>query len=175
MYKEKIEKIALEINCVDMVYIIHHRERQDLDTMLGMMNTDFDKLEAGEEVTTNDEDIQTVDRALNFCKRVLLEVPITDRISDLVKDICVLIHNWNSNVGNTERIHKDVRFLTAAIDQHFTIATAIEVLKRVLDKAAMSLADCDNVNSISMHYLTALDRVHEDKGCGGCDEKSCGS
>jgi hypothetical protein len=159
-----------------MVYVISNHEKQLILDVLGMVSTDFEKLEADEKPEATEDDFVTADKALNVCRRIILEVPITDRIGDIVKDLCVLLHNWNVNVGNFDKLHKAIKFINAAVDQHFTIVTAIEVLKRVMDRAAMITSECDNVNSISAHYLKALDVIHEAKGCGGCDdEQSCGS
>lgn len=174
MYKEKVDSIARDINSLDMIYVVGKREKHHIDEMLGMVSTDFGNLENGDEVVATGADVEVAHNSLNVCKRILLEVPITERVSTLVKDICLLLHNWNQNIAHNERIHKDCRFLTNAVDQHYTITGAIEVLKNILERASLNVRMDDNINSISRHYLTALDKIHEEKECGGsCADKEC--
>jgi hypothetical protein len=146
---------------VDMVYIVHPNEREAIDVMLGIARTDLDKLANGEEVIANKEDTDKMHNALNFCKRLVIDEPVTERLAELVEGICLMTHNWNVNVGKDGTIHKDVKFLNSAMKQHFTIAQAIEILKRILGKFENLNYGCDNINSISAHYLEALDKIHE--------------
>jgi hypothetical protein len=165
-------KVVDIMSRVDMVYIIHPQEREAINLVLGMAHTDLTKLEENKEVKATEEDTNSMHAALNFCKRLVIDEPITERLAELVEGICLVVHNWNVNIGNDGTIHKDVKFLNSAIKQHFTITQAIEILKRILGKFENLNYGCDNINSISAHYLEALDKIHgvsEDE----CKEDSC--
>ena len=165
-------KIVEIISAVDMVYIIHPTERESIERVLGIIATDFGKLEEDEKVEVEQDDVDAMHSVLNFCKRMVLEEPITERLSDLVTGICLLVHNWNVNLGEDGTIHKDVKFLTSAMKQHFTIVQAVEILKNILGRINNINHGHDNINSISAHYLQALDKIHEvDKD--ECKEDSC--
>lgn len=155
------DKIVATMSAVDMVYIITPDERDKVNLMLGMITTDLSKLEKDEEVKVEQEDIDVLHNTLNFCKRLILDEPITERLSELVKNICLVMHNWNINLGKDETVHKDIKFLSTAIDQHYTLSQAIEILKRILGKIENLDHGSDNINSISAHYLQALDKIHE--------------
>lgn len=176
--RETADKVVELMSSVDFVYVLTHTDRDSIDKLLGMVVTDLETLESEKEPQeVTDEDILVVLDSLNMCKRFLLELPITERITELVKAICLVAHNWNTNVGNNSTIHKDVRFINAAIDQHYTIASAIEILKRVLDRAERSYLNYDNINSISAHYLSVLEQLGKedlcDSECGGECEENC--
>ncbi len=160
------DNIVRIISGVDMTYVIYPREKEHLNLMIGLVVTDLNNLGTEDEVAVTDADQLIMRQAMTVCKRFIIEVPITERIKEIVKDICLLAHNWNVNVGDNAELHKDVKFISQAIDQHFTVVQAIEVLKRVLDRAEVSYVDNENINSISTHYLQVLDKINKkDKAC----------
>jgi hypothetical protein len=160
------DNIVRIMSGVDMTYVINSREKEHLNLMIGMVVTDLNNLGTEDEVERTEEDLHIMRRAMTIGKRLILEVPITERIREIVKDVCLLAHNWNVNVGNDAELHKDIKFINVAIDQHFTIVQAIEVLKRVLDRAETVYVDNENINSISTHYLQVLDKINKkDKTC----------
>jgi len=166
------DKVVGILSSVDMVYIISPDERSRVDMMLGMVVTDLEKLENDETVEPTQDDVDTIHNVLNFCKRLVLDEPITERLSELIRSLCLLMHNWNINLSKDGVVHKDVKFLNNAIDQHFTIVQGIEILKRILGKIDNLNYGCDNINSISTHYLQALDKIHGEEE-DDCKEDRC--
>lgn len=171
--KETAAKVTAILSSVDMIYIISPDEREHVDRMLGVVETDLGRLETEDEFKVTQDDIDILHVALNLCKRLILDEPITERLSELVSNLCLLMHNWNINLGKDGTIHKDIKFLNNAIDQHFTIVQGIEILKRILHKIDTMNYGCDNINSISAHYLEALDKMHGEKDDDECKEDRC--
>lgn len=164
-FEKSAEKIERLMNSIELVYAIRHHELASLNLMLGTVSTDLTKLENGEEPEWTEQDVVDVSQAMNFCKRIILDEPITETLVELVKAICLCVHNWNINVAKDGGIHKDVKFINNAIDGHYTIVQAIEVLKRLIQKGEHAIQGQDNINCISEHYLRTLDKIHGEKKC----------
>lgn len=163
---ETVNELEQTLKAGELVYVFGTEQMRQIRHMIDMVLVHFALLEKDEEVNLVEEDLQIARIPLDLCKAIVLEHPITDRLVEVVEGICKLVHNWNVNVGDDRQIHGDVKFLSNAIKQHYTIANAIEVLK-VLIQSAKSTAKLDReISTISEHYLKALDAVNEGDDCG---------
>jgi hypothetical protein len=170
-FRNAVNIIGDIINRNDTYYIISKGDMDDMGAFVGMIVVHFEALEKEEDVPRGDDDLLIVHRALDVCKRTVLNHVITDKVKDLVNNTCILAHNWNNNIGNDAKLEGEVRLLDTLVQQHFTIGSAIDVLKSVLEQVRHSASSVSDVGLISRHYLEALDAINAEGD--SCEEDRC--
>lgn len=163
-----IQKILGETS---MVYVLHHRVKEHVSLLLDMARQHFAILDSDEEVKWTKEDVRIAQVVMDDCKKLVLSTPITERIKELVTEICKLVHNWNINIASDGTLHTDAKFITNAVDMHFSMVEMVQVCKVACEILDVKVAHAEPVEIISAHFLAALDVLHKEGECR--EEDTC--
>jgi hypothetical protein len=140
--------------------------RQIIPKFLTIAEEHFTALECEEKVVATEDDIHNVVKVLDLCKMILLEVPITDKLRELVSTVCLLAFNWNKNMSNEKAINTDIKFIRNAVEMHFTMIDMISFTKAVVREAQRrTVTSSGRTDEISRHFLSAIDAVKKEKEC----------
>lgn len=174
--EDTISRIQKNMQHSSFVGNIMGDNRFIIPRFLSVAERDFAALENGEEVVLTEDDKKIVVRVLDLCKMILLEVPITDELKELVSDVCILLFNWNNNTENDNAIAHDIRFIRNTIDMHFTLISLVTFTKAVVREATKKkVISSVRTDEISNHFLSAIDALNEEKerDCGNNKEGFC--
>lgn len=148
---------------------VQGNSRNTIPTFLDIAKKHFDALEKDEEVVATEEDLFNAMKVLDLCKMIVVEIPITDELKELVNDLCMLVYNWNKNLEDSEVLTRDIKFLRNAIEMHFCLIDLVKFTKIVMRQAERKhMSSAERTDEISRHFLHAIDALQE--GCD-CEEK----
>lgn len=145
--------------------------RAIIPKFITLVRNHFIALEKDEKVVATDDDIFNVTKVLDLCKMIVLEVPITDELKELLSDLCLLTFNWNQNIPNDKSIAYSIRFVRTTVDMHFTLIDLVTFTKAVVREAKKkNVTSSVQTDEISRHFLSAIDALQKEKDS---DEDIC--
>lgn len=161
-----IVNIKKNLEHSDYLSNIEGNHRLLIPKFVDIAHEHFRALEDGEEVVATDDEVFEAVRVLDLCKMILLEVPITDSIRELVGDVTILIYNWNQNVADKKNIQTDAQFIRNAIEMHMTVIELVQFTKSVMREVKKTYQRSPvQTDEISRHFLSAIDALQEQKEC----------
>lgn len=169
-WKPAVNLVGETLHKNDIIYIISNDEITEIEEFLSVMVKTFERLEEDEEVVASADDIHAVMMAVQVCKRVAIEEPISDRVRSLLEGIIKLAFNWNQNMQASSQLEVEIKFVDMFLQQHYTVVASIDVLKALLRLVKTYSSVPRDAGLISAHYLKALDALHEGESS---EEDSC--
>ena len=123
---ELIQKLTELFNNDDLQYKLLKARGVNLrNTVLGMI-ADIKQMQAGKDSGLSIRDVETSVASLK--QKVLME-PNTRESLDLVKDIVLLIFNWNQNSVQSPVIEQELTTITHLVDGDLTMRDTITLLQ----------------------------------------------
>jgi len=120
------------------------------------MVSDLEKCINDENVAVTQEHMNAVWELLNLFQSTLIYTPLNPYIIDLVSTILILINNWNNNIAKSKELAERVSVLDRLLKQHLSILEAINLLKKLIDRADRLIRYDPKIFDFSEHYMRVI-------------------
>lgn len=127
-----------------------------LKTSLNKLIDDLELIDNEEEVNVEPSTINEVLRILHFLEKYTIERELDEFLIETINSINLLIYNWNSNTTNNKDIELASKTLRMLVEQHYTLTSAIQTMKILLEKLNKYSNIAPLSVNLSKHYLNIL-------------------
>jgi hypothetical protein len=117
----------------------------------------MDALAYDEEVTPTDEEVREILRSIDIILDKVLIGEITPFVRDLTMEYCLLIINWNNNIGLSDDISRKSIIARRFVLGHLAFLDLINISKELVSKMGGVIRHVPAGFELSRHYLEILD------------------